>query len=61
MEIDTERLRRDLEAECMGAFFGGGFGGAMAEASDIQRAGEAELLSIAQRMGVDISDYTEEE
>ena len=39
-EIDVERLREDLENESLGAFWGGGFGGALVEAGDIRRASD---------------------
>lgn len=33
--IDIERLRDDLRDDDLGAYFGGGFGGALMEAFDI--------------------------
>lgn len=35
MKIDIEKLREDLKNDSLGAFFGGGFGGALIEASDL--------------------------
>ena len=55
--IDVERLRNDLENESLGAFFGGGFGGALIEASDIRRMSAEELIHTAERMGINVSDY----
>lgn len=55
--IDIERLRRDLLNDDYGAFFGGGFGGALMESMDIRKASPEELIRIAQRKGVDISRY----
>ena len=55
--IDIERLRNDLENESLGAFFGGGFGGALIEASDIRRMGAEELIRTAERIGINLSDY----
>lgn len=57
MLIDVEELRKDLKQECYGAFFGGGFGGALMESFDIDRASPEELIAIAQSNGVDLGDY----
>ena len=58
MTIDVERLRRDLADDCYGAFFGGGFGGALMEAFDIERLSPEELIRFAQQQGIDLSKYT---
>lgn len=55
--IDIERLREDLREEDIGAYFGGGFGGALMEAFDIDNATPEELLQIAQDNGVDLRRY----
>ena len=55
--IDYEKLRQDLADECYGAFFGGGFGGALMEAFDIERCSDEELLRYAEEQGVDLSRY----
>lgn len=57
MLIDVEELRKDLKQECYGAFFGGGFGGALMESFDIDRASPEELIAIAQSNGVNLGDY----
>ena len=57
MEIDYDRLREDLKNEALGAFYGGGFGGALIEAFDIDNASDDELISIAQQMHIDINKY----
>ena len=57
MIIDVDALREDLKTDSMGAFFGGGFGGALVEAMDIDRASPEELVEIALRNGVDLSKY----
>jgi len=56
-EIDVERLREDLENDSLGAFWGGGFGGALVEAGDIRRASDDEILKIALRKGVNLEKY----
>ena len=45
--IDINRLRNDLRDEDLGAFFGGGFGGALIEAIDIDNATPQELVQFA--------------
>ena len=55
--IDINRLREDMEDESLGAFFGGGFGGALFEAFDISNATEAELIRMAQQEGIDLRKY----
>lgn len=56
--LDVERLRRNLEDECMGAYFGG-FGPALVEYSDIVHASPEDLVEIAQRLGKNVLDYEE--
>ena len=55
--IDVEALRRDLLADSYGAFYGGGFGGAMIESFEIERATPQELADIAQKKGIDVRQY----
>lgn len=57
MIIDVEALRQDLLTEDYGAFFGGGFGGALMESFDIKNASGEELIRIAQRKGIDLKKY----
>ena len=57
MIIDVDELREDMKQDCYGAFFGGGFGGELMEASDIESASPEELVRIAQRKGIDLSRY----
>ena len=64
MIIDVDELREDMKQDCYGdlgdifsSFFGGGFGGALMEASDIESASPEELVRIAQRKGIDLSRY----
>ncbi|HAE15001.1 MAG: hypothetical protein IKF00_08500 [Solobacterium sp.] len=57
MKIDIEKLREDLKNDSLGAFFGGGFGGALIEASDIRHASDEELIEIARRKGTDLRSY----
>lgn len=58
--IDIDRLRDDLRSEDLGAYFGGGFGGALMEAFDIDRATPEELVQIAQDKGINLRRYVVE-
>ena len=55
--IDIERLKEDMSEESLGAFFGGGFGGALIEAIDIQHASDDELIEMARGQGIDLNEY----
>ena len=55
--IDVEELRQDLLNDSYGAFYGGGFGGAMYESFEIERATPEELVRIAQRKGINLLRY----
>lgn len=55
--IDFDELRDDLRNECLGAFFGGGFGGALVESFDVDRATPEELVEMAQRQGINLRRY----
>ena len=57
MYIDVEKLRKDLENDCCGAFFAGGFGGAMIEKAKIERMSDSELIRYAQRKGINLRNY----
>lgn len=55
--IDVDALRDDMKSECLGAFFGGGFGGALIEAGDVERASPEKLVEMARQKGVDLEKY----
>ncbi len=57
MIIDVDKLREDMRNEDLGAFFGGGFGGALIEAIDIERASDEELVDMALKQGIDLGKY----
>ncbi len=61
MQIDIERLREDLKQECYGAFFGGGFGGALMESFDVEHASPQKLVEMARDMGIDLRNYEREQ
>ena len=52
MTIVIEKLREDLKEECLGAFYGGGFGGALMESFDIENASPEELVEMAGKMAL---------
>jgi hypothetical protein len=56
-DIDIERLRKDLQEECFGAFFSGRFGGAMVDECEIEKASPEKLLKMSKQMGVDLDMY----
>lgn len=55
--IDVDRLRDDMRDECLGAYFGGGFGAALIESFDVDRATPEQLVEMAQNQGVNLRDY----
>lgn len=57
MTIDIEKLREDMKEDSLGAFYGGGFGGALMESFDIDNASAEELVEMAQENGIDLRRY----
>lgn len=55
--LDVDRLRRDLKEELYGAYFGGGFGGAMIESFDLDRMTNDEVIQYAKNHGVRLDRY----
>lgn len=55
--IDVDKLRSDMLNDSYGVFFGGGFGGALIEAGDVERASPDELVEMARRWNLDLRDY----
>lgn len=55
--IDVDRLRDDMRDECLGAYFGGGFGAALIESFAIDRASSEELVETAKNLGIDLRRY----
>ena len=53
MMLDIDALRQDLIEENLGAFFVGGYGGAIIENSDIENASPSEIIEIAESRGID--------
>lgn len=57
MQIDIESLRNDLKNNSLGAFYVGGFGGALIESFQIDNSTPEELIKLAKRMNIDLEDY----
>lgn len=57
MIIDVDKLRRDMKNDSLGAFYGGGFGGALMEAFDIESASPEKLVRTVQSRGIDLREY----
>lgn len=55
-----DQLREMLMQDCYGAFFGGGYGGALMESMDIENASEEELIQIARSKGIELDDFDDE-
>ena len=55
-QIDTDRLRRDL-MDYYGTAMFSGFPMAVVDLSRIERASDEKLIEIAQKNGVDLSEY----
>ncbi len=56
-DIDIERLRNDLINYFEGAYFVGGFGAALIDISEIERADSIEVIQIAINNGFDLNKY----
>lgn len=55
--IDVDRLKDDLREECQGAFFVGGFGGALMSSFDVDSASPERLVEMARENGLDLRKY----
>ena len=57
VEIDIDRLRKDVENYYMSGFVVTGFGAAFIEATDVKKASDEELIEMAQKAGFDLRKY----
>ena len=57
MTIDIDKLRESLKEDSYGAFFGGGFGGALVSTFDIDKMSDEEILDYAQKYSMSLEDY----
>lgn len=56
MNIDIERLRRDMKDNFGTAMFNG-FPFAVSELTKVERASDEELVSLAEKNNIDLRDY----
>lgn len=61
MNIDYERLRKDIIEFYEGAFFVGGFGAAMFDISKINNVSNEELIIIANELNINLNNYKNKE
>lgn len=57
MIIDIDRLKEDLHEDSYGAYFSGGYGGAIIEAMEIEEDSDEEIIMKAEKNGIDLQDY----
>ena len=56
-DIDIERLRSDLINYFEGAYFVGGFGAALIDVSEVERASDYKIVQIAINNRFDLNKY----
>ena len=56
MKTEIDQLRDALKQDSYGAFFGAGFGGALFEAFEIDKASPEELAKMAQKRGINLEE-----
>lgn len=57
MEIDIDKLRKEMLDNCYGAFLVADLGGALVEAVEIENASPDELIEMALNQGIDLRRY----
>lgn len=57
VEIDIDRLRKDLEDYYMSGFVVTGFGEAFMEATDVKNASDDEIIEMAQKASFELRKY----
>lgn len=57
LNVDIVKLRKYMLDNSYGAFFVGDFGGALAEAAEIEKASDEELIEMAKRQGIDLRRF----
>ena len=57
MIIDMDALKQDLKNELLGAFYGGGFGGALIESFQIDKMEDEKIIELALRYGLKLENY----
>ena len=57
VEIDIDRLRKDLEDYYMSGFVVTGFGATFMEATDVKNASDDEIIEMAQKASFELRKY----
>ena len=57
MTIDLNALRKALERECWGAFYGGDLDGVLLHLAEAQNSAPEKLIALAEEMGLDLSQF----
>ena len=57
MIFDIERLKEDLQDDSYGAYFSGGYGGAIIEAMEIEEESDEDIIMKAEKNGIDLRNY----
>ena len=57
MNIDIDKLRKDMLDNCYVLFFASDIVAALAETPDIEQASDEELIEMAQKQGIDLRKY----
>lgn len=57
MIFDIERLKEDLQDDSYGAYFSGGYGGALIEAMETEDDSDENIIMKAKKNRIDLQDY----
>ena len=57
MIIDMDALKQDLKNELLGAFYGGGLGGALIESFQIDKMEDEKIIELALQYGLKLENY----
>ena len=57
MMIDLNALRKALERECWGAFYGGDLDNVLVQLAEAQNSAPEELIALAEEIGLDLSQF----
>ena len=57
MNIDIDKLRKDMLDNCYALYFASDIVAALAETPDIEQASDEELIEMAQKQGIDLRKY----
>ena len=57
MNIDIDKLRKDMLDNCYALYFASDIVAALAETPDIEQASDEDLIEMAQKQGIDLRKY----